>query len=933
MRKALVTLTLLLLSISAFAQKTIREGMQQIKDKYDISFIYDSEIDIDRQYQGKNLKGKSLRKDLNTLFSGSGIEATVRKNQVILKKKAPRYTYFPDSGVALSEVQLLDSSKIVDCQKALHTYISPRALGIEDIAVTDAAELLKGRAPGVSVASSPAALGTLPTIYIRGVGATIQSKPLYIIDGVRVYSLEGLSADDIESVDAVRDPRVLTIFGPDAADGAIIIKTKRGTKPGVHIAYESQVLIQKPAWAPESITLEEINSKLDPDHSPYSAEQYRCYTMEEGTHTSVSQKHHISAQYGSSGLSIYAGASFLDHDGPMNVNEGYKRETGILAVDWKPFRWLSVSTGGNIARTDLQTDMTYTWSKLIGLLVPEKKESNIIWNGTGYRQATFFNGFSSLECRPLKGLSIIADAGFSNTYEKSVDADWTRWSEGVIMEFRGRENGYTKWHTGVSASYSTTLLGAHNIHAEILYRHRKESYSKLFAHGDNDPIPITGVKWTDARGVLENIFMPDLQNVAENLSGDWRHLDGINPVAWEWEKNHEAISIGYDWKGLYALDGTLMRTSPPDDESIEPYRSWCVSASLDLITAPFIKPYIPVWLKKGVLRVSKGHTYMSCLTQLESSTYFNYPGYEKTLEGKSLKDISSRDYYYIKRGRASRKELGLDVVLSVPGDLSLSATAFENIDYCIIRSSFGTMVFMIPYTITNKGVEFTLGLKEEFDAFRFSVSGNLTLMANEATCEKKVDAIQYKNDLLLKNGYPVGVSQLYEYNPDHYNYYTYKEKQMASYYTLQTDELGFYGGLLPTSCAGVQCMIGWKDLSLSASGHGVNGNTIKASYSNNALWRYYYELYPDGWNNKKMTTAFLLDGSFFRIDQLRLDCKIPVGRLPLNACVYVSLENYFLFTDYPGTDPEMALMSDNSGVEMANYPTSKRILTGIRLAF
>ena len=86
---------------------------------------------------------------------------------------------------------------------------------------THVTELLRGRVAGVEVVSSVAEPGMVPTVYIRGVGSTPSSCPLYIVDGVRVYSLDGLSPDDVESVEALRDAAALTLYGPEAADGVL----------------------------------------------------------------------------------------------------------------------------------------------------------------------------------------------------------------------------------------------------------------------------------------------------------------------------------------------------------------------------------------------------------------------------------------------------------------------------------------------------------------------------------------------------------------------------------------------------------------------------------------------------------------------------------------------------------------------------------------
>ena len=133
---------------------------------------------------------------------------------------------------------------------------------------------------------------------------------------------------------------------------------------------------------------------------------------------------------------------------------------------------------------------------------------------------------------------------------------------------------------------------------------------------------------------------------------------------------------------------------------------------------------------------------------------------------------------------------------------------------------------------------------------------------------------------------------------------------------------------MPTVSAGLRAMVGWKQLSLSVSGHGMGGNSIVATHFYSALRRYYLDTYPDGGYYLMSTTAALFKGSFFRIDQIRLDYMFRS-----NLRLYASLDNWFLFTRYPGSDPEMALTQESFGLETATYPTSKRVVFGMEVGF
>src|SRR5690348_12506371 len=94
-------------------------------------------------------------------------------------------------------------------------------------------KVLQGRISGVVVAAAPD--GGL-SVQIRGQHYREGDAPLYVLDGMAITpgpngSLSGLSAYDIESIKVLKDPADLAMYGSRAANGVIVIKTKRTQKP------------------------------------------------------------------------------------------------------------------------------------------------------------------------------------------------------------------------------------------------------------------------------------------------------------------------------------------------------------------------------------------------------------------------------------------------------------------------------------------------------------------------------------------------------------------------------------------------------------------------------------------------------------------------------------------------------------------------------
>lgn len=101
-----------------------------------------------------------------------------------------------------------------------------------DMAVTGLNSALQGRMSGVTVLQSSGAPGSSSSIRIRGMGTFGNNDPLYIIDGVPADNMDDLSPSDIERVDVLKDAASAAIYGSRAANGVVLIQTKKGKDTG-----------------------------------------------------------------------------------------------------------------------------------------------------------------------------------------------------------------------------------------------------------------------------------------------------------------------------------------------------------------------------------------------------------------------------------------------------------------------------------------------------------------------------------------------------------------------------------------------------------------------------------------------------------------------------------------------------------------------------
>lgn len=99
---------------------------------------------------------------------------------------------------------------------------------LRDLSVTGINSALQGRIPGVTVLPSSGAPGATTSIRIRGMGTFGNNEPLYILDGIPVENINDINPTDIESINILKDAASAAIYGSRAANGVVIIETKKG---------------------------------------------------------------------------------------------------------------------------------------------------------------------------------------------------------------------------------------------------------------------------------------------------------------------------------------------------------------------------------------------------------------------------------------------------------------------------------------------------------------------------------------------------------------------------------------------------------------------------------------------------------------------------------------------------------------------------------
>lgn len=124
---------------------------------------------------------------------------------------------------------------------------------LEGFQVQDVQSALEGQVSGLIVNESSGQPGAGKSILIRGVSTNGDNSPLYIVDGLQVNNIDNINPSDIESVDVLKDAASSAIYGARAANGVVIITTKKGQKGGGTITYEGFASVSNPWKLPEML--------------------------------------------------------------------------------------------------------------------------------------------------------------------------------------------------------------------------------------------------------------------------------------------------------------------------------------------------------------------------------------------------------------------------------------------------------------------------------------------------------------------------------------------------------------------------------------------------------------------------------------------------------------------------------------------------------
>ncbi|QJB36695.1 TonB-dependent receptor [Chitinophaga oryzae] len=257
------------------------------------------------------------------------------------------------------------------------TISSLKGSDIKNLPVSDAAQAMQGRVTGVDIVRSDGQPGSTPSIRIRGTGTINNAEPLVIIDGVPAGGISDINPNDIASMEVLKDASSSAIYGTRAANGVIIITSKKGNygeklKASVNVykGVSNAIRYIPLLSAPDLVMLKKERytndgKQIDPIwNDPYYAEQrtdWQRALLGSGQVTNAD----VSLRGGNSSSNYLFSAGYYDEKGIVE-NTFFKRYTVRINSEHKLGKRLKV--GENLQLTYRQNKGFDTYSSQTGLI-------------------------------------------------------------------------------------------------------------------------------------------------------------------------------------------------------------------------------------------------------------------------------------------------------------------------------------------------------------------------------------------------------------------------------------------------------------------------------------------------------------------------------------------------------------------------------------
>ena len=372
----------------------------------------------------------------------------------------------------------------------------------EDIAklnTTNALEAMQSSTPGVQITQSSSQPGKGYKVYIRGIGTTGDSQPLYVIDGVAGGNLDGINPNDIESIDVLKDAASAAIYGSRAANGVILVTTKQGKEGKIELSYNGSIGWSNVAKRPQLLDAQQYMTIMDefnftttgsttdwPGFVPADilakvaggwkgTDWWKAFENK----NAVQHNHSVTLTGGTDRSKFMMSYTYTGNNGIMGADKAsyYKRHTIRLNSDHvllkaKDFDAITIGENVSIGYTkshDLAEDGMY-WSYIHDLMqtapiVPQYAENGDIYNytkyGAGWNDQIFKNPWEGLEKGGFNSMAESRNLGVSTTAFMVVQPiKGLRWRS--QFNYNWNSNAYRSYGEPRSPANGAAIVGSYS---------------------------------------------------------------------------------------------------------------------------------------------------------------------------------------------------------------------------------------------------------------------------------------------------------------------------------------------------------------------------------------------------------------------------------------------------------------------------------------
>ncbi|TLU99324.1 SusC/RagA family TonB-linked outer membrane protein [Dyadobacter luticola] len=883
---------------------------------------------------------------------------------------------------------------------------SVKAADLVQTPVANIAQGLQARVSGVQINQNSGAPGGNISVRIRGTNSINgSSEPLYVIDGIQVSNgggitdvspLSTINPNDIESVEVLKDASASAIYGARAANGVILITTKRGKNGATRVTFDSYYGTQKVNKTLDVLNAAQFaqleNEVFKNNYYPDPASlgegiNWQSYIFRKAP----IQNHQLSINGGTEKTQLALSLNYFDQEGTF-IGSGFKRYSYRLNLDHRISKKIKIGTsilGSYSVNDGIQTggenigDGGAVLSSVLGAAIgapptlkPYREDGSIFpfgeQAGGQYREVVNpLNFAAALNKRDIKRTlaNLYGEVNLFEglTYRASFNIDqrgelYDGYSPRSIVNksdlndnsgsgSKANANYLALLHESI-LTYSTNLGKNHTFKATAVFGTQLENSNSNTMNASGFPNDATK---------NEAMQLALTRTVSSGRSS--QRLDSY------------LARVNYGFKDKFFLDLTARVDGSSKFGANHKYGLFpAVSAAYRLIEEPFLKSV--TWLSDFKLRGSFGITgnaggispYQSLSTA--AATGSDYMINHTYTTGINPTGIANPD---LRWERSVQTNFGVDISV-LNNRVSFIADVYQKktndllyVKTLPLSSGYGTLTGNFA-ALQNKGLELAVNARILNGAFKWDVSANTTINRNKVidldggvTNERFITTYT-----VLKVGQPLGMFKTYVFDGINQTGETilpgydgrvggHKVKDVTGDGQITAADQVIVGNPNPKFIYGFSTNMAYKGFDLGLFISGSQGNDIynasRLSFENplgqrNLLAGVVNRWSPTNPNNQYVSPAqggrlpisnyVVEDGSYLRCKNLTLGYTFPKFKGVQAIRIYASANNLFTITNYSGFDPEVNTYAGSNtviGVDNFVYPQSRSFLGGLQITF